>query len=155
MRSSTGRRSKPIEHRSPCTYAWSAPRPPGPDLVRAGVLVTVLAGNARQLTAALLDVVLASANGGFFVVADMLPATAPLGVAAAATFLFERSAAEDVSALPGFSARRSSGFLRAISALPTHGGMIPRVHRLLRLCIDWIEPSPPNRFSLGVSGAAR
>ncbi|HZC12430.1 MAG TPA: hypothetical protein VE270_00295 [Thermoleophilaceae bacterium] len=83
------------------------------------MLVTVLAGNARQLTAALLDVVLASANGGFFVVADMLPATAPLGVAAAATFLFERSAAEDVSALPGFSARRSSGFRRASSALPS------------------------------------
>ena len=61
-----------------------------PDLVLAGVLGTVLAGHARQLTAAVLVAVLASANGLLFLVADMLPATVPLGVAAAAVFALER-----------------------------------------------------------------
>ena len=60
-----------------------------PDLVLAAVLGTVLAGKARQLTAAVLVAVLACANGLFFLVADMLPATVPLGVAAAAVFVLE------------------------------------------------------------------
>jgi hypothetical protein len=61
-----------------------------PDLVLAAVLGTALAGNARQLTAAMLVAVLASANGLFFLVADMLPATVPLGVAAAVVVVLER-----------------------------------------------------------------
>jgi hypothetical protein len=61
-----------------------------PDLVLSGILGTVLAGNARQLTAGVLVAVLAAANGVFFLVADMLPATVPLGVAAALIFALER-----------------------------------------------------------------
>jgi hypothetical protein len=64
-----------------------------PDLVLAGVLGTVLAGHARQSTAAVLVTVLASANGLFFLVADILPATVPLGVAAAVVAALERSRA--------------------------------------------------------------
>jgi hypothetical protein len=61
-----------------------------PDLVLAAVLGNVLAGNPRQLTAAVIVTVLASANGLLFLMADMLPATVPLGVAAAAVVAFER-----------------------------------------------------------------
>jgi hypothetical protein len=61
-----------------------------PDLVLAAVFGTVLAGHARQLTAAALVAVLASANGLFFLFADILPATVPLGVAAATVFVLEQ-----------------------------------------------------------------
>jgi hypothetical protein len=61
-----------------------------PDLVLAAVLGAALAGHARQLTAAVLAAVLSCANGLFFLVAYMLPATVPLGVAAAAILVLER-----------------------------------------------------------------
>lgn len=64
-----------------------------PDLVLAAVLGAVLAGNARQLTAAVLVAVLASANGLLFLVADILPATVPLGLAAVVVALLERRSA--------------------------------------------------------------
>jgi hypothetical protein len=64
-----------------------------PDLVLAAVLGTVLAGGARQQTAAVLVAVLASANGLLFLVADMLPGTVPLGVAAVVVVLLERRTA--------------------------------------------------------------
>jgi hypothetical protein len=53
-----------------------------PDLVLAAVLGNTLAGHARQRTAAVLVAVLVSANGLFFLVADVLPDTVPVGVAA-------------------------------------------------------------------------
>jgi hypothetical protein len=61
-----------------------------PDLVLAAVLGAVLAGNARQQAAAVLVTVLASANGLLFLVADILPATVPLGVAAMLVLGLER-----------------------------------------------------------------
>jgi hypothetical protein len=61
-----------------------------PDLVLAGVLGGALAGSARQRTAAMLVTLLVCANGMFFMVADMLPGTVPLGVAAAVVALLER-----------------------------------------------------------------
>jgi hypothetical protein len=62
-----------------------------PDLVLAAVLGAVLAGNARrQRTAAVLVTVLAAANGLLFLVADMLPATVPVGVAAVLLLALER-----------------------------------------------------------------
>lgn len=61
-----------------------------PDLVLAAVLGNALAGHARQRTAAVLVTLLVSANGLFFLVADMLPGTVPVGVAAAAVVLLER-----------------------------------------------------------------
>ena len=62
-----------------------------PDLVLTAVLGSMLAGKAAlQRTAAVLVAVLASANGLLFLVADMLPATVPLGVAAAVVFVLER-----------------------------------------------------------------
>jgi hypothetical protein len=62
-----------------------------PDLVLAAVLGAVLAGNARrQQTAAFLVTVLASANGLLFLVADILPATVPLGAAAMLLLGLER-----------------------------------------------------------------
>jgi hypothetical protein len=61
-----------------------------PDLVLAGVLGSALAGNARQLTAAVLVAVLVSANGVFFLVANTLPDTVPLAVAAGLVAVFER-----------------------------------------------------------------
>jgi hypothetical protein len=62
-----------------------------PDLVLTAVLGSMLAGKAAlQRTAAVLVAVLASANGLLFLVADMLPATVPLGVAAAVVFALER-----------------------------------------------------------------
>ncbi len=64
-----------------------------PDLVLAAVLGGVLAGNGRQLTAAVLVAVLASANGLLFLVADMLPGTVPLGVAAVVVALLARRSA--------------------------------------------------------------
>jgi hypothetical protein len=64
-----------------------------PDLVLAAVLGSVLAGNARQLTAAALVAGLVGANGLFFLVANTLPGTVPLGVAAAVGALLERRAA--------------------------------------------------------------
>jgi hypothetical protein len=57
--------------------------------VLAAVLGTALAGHARQLTAAVLVAVFASANGLFFLVADILPGTVPLGVAAAVVVVLE------------------------------------------------------------------
>ncbi len=65
-----------------------------PDLVLAAVLGATLAGHARQLTAAALVTVLASANGLFFLVADMLPATVPTGVAALVVLLLGRDDAK-------------------------------------------------------------
>ena len=64
-----------------------------PDLVLAAVLGNTLAGHARQRTAAILVAVLVSANGLFFMVADMLPGTVPVGVAAAAIVVLERRGA--------------------------------------------------------------
>jgi hypothetical protein len=61
-----------------------------PDLVLAAVLGSTLAGNARQLAAAVLVAVLVSANGLFFMLADTLPGTVPLGVAAAVVVVLER-----------------------------------------------------------------
>jgi hypothetical protein len=49
-----------------------------PDLVLAAVLGGVVAGRAIQGRAAVLVAMLASAYGGLFAVADMLPATVPL-----------------------------------------------------------------------------
>jgi hypothetical protein len=54
-----------------------------PDLVLAAVLGAVLAGDARQLRAGVLVAALVSASGLLFMVADMLPGTVPLAVAAA------------------------------------------------------------------------
>ena len=54
-----------------------------PDLVLAAVLGAVLAGDARQLRAAVLVAGLVSASGLLFLVADMFPGTVPLAVAAA------------------------------------------------------------------------
>jgi hypothetical protein len=61
-----------------------------PDLFLAAVLGSALAGNARQLTAAVLTAVLCSANGVFFLFADILPGTVPVAVAAAVILLLER-----------------------------------------------------------------
>jgi hypothetical protein len=61
-----------------------------PDLVLAAVLGNALAGHARQRIAGVLVAVLVSANGIFFLVADMLPGTVPVGLAAAAVVLLER-----------------------------------------------------------------
>jgi hypothetical protein len=61
-----------------------------PDLALAAVLGAALAGHARQLTAAALVAALAAANGLFFMLADMLPGTVPLGVAAAIILTLER-----------------------------------------------------------------
>jgi hypothetical protein len=61
-----------------------------PDLVLAAVLGAVLAGNAWQQTAALLVTVLAAANGLLFLVADILPATVPIGIAATMVLALER-----------------------------------------------------------------
>ena len=65
-----------------------------PDLVLAAVLGAILAGHARQLTAAALVTVLASANGLFFLFADMLPATVPTGLAALVVLLLGRGDAK-------------------------------------------------------------
>jgi hypothetical protein len=61
-----------------------------PDLVLAAVLGNVLAGHARQRTAAVLVAALVSANGLFLLVTHMLPGTVPVGVAAAAIAVLER-----------------------------------------------------------------
>jgi hypothetical protein len=61
-----------------------------PDLVLAAALGTALAGNPRQPTAAVLVALLASANGLFLLIADILPATVPLGVAALVVAALER-----------------------------------------------------------------
>jgi hypothetical protein len=61
-----------------------------PNLVLAATLGSALAGNSRQLTAAVLVAVLTSANGVFFLVADIVPGTVPVGVAAAVVVLLER-----------------------------------------------------------------
>jgi hypothetical protein len=62
-----------------------------PDLVLTAVLGSILAGRAAlQRTAAVLVAVLASANGLLFLIADVLPATVPLGVAAAVVFGLDR-----------------------------------------------------------------
>jgi hypothetical protein len=54
-----------------------------PDLVLAAVLGAVLAGDARQLRAGVLVAALVSASGLLFLVADILPGTVPLAIAAA------------------------------------------------------------------------
>ena len=54
-----------------------------PDLVLAAVLGAVLAGDARQFRAGFLVAALVSASGLLFMVADILPGTVPLAVAAA------------------------------------------------------------------------
>ena len=54
-----------------------------PDLVLAAVLGAVLAGDTRQFRAGVLVAALVSASGLLFMVADMLPGTVPLAVAAA------------------------------------------------------------------------
>jgi hypothetical protein len=61
-----------------------------PDLVLAATLGSALAGNARQLTGAVLVAVLTSANGVFFLVTDIVPGTVPVAVAAAVVVLLER-----------------------------------------------------------------
>jgi hypothetical protein len=58
-----------------------------PDLVLAAVLGAVLAGDARQFRAGVLVAALVSASGLLFMVADMLPGTVPLAVAAAVVAL--------------------------------------------------------------------
>jgi hypothetical protein len=79
-----------------------------PDLVLSAALGTVLAGHARQLTAAVLVALLASANGTFFLLADILPATVPLGVAAAVVVVLDRR-----RAAKGSMSRRACGRWRA------------------------------------------
>jgi hypothetical protein len=61
-----------------------------PDLVLAAVLGSALAGSTRQLPAAVLVAVLVSANAVLFLVAEIVPGTVPLGVAAAVVVLLER-----------------------------------------------------------------
>jgi hypothetical protein len=61
-----------------------------PDLVLAATLGAALAGNARQLIAAVLVAVLCTANGVLFLVAAIVPATVPVGLAAAVVVLLER-----------------------------------------------------------------
>ncbi len=61
-----------------------------PDLVLAAVLGSALAGHARQLTGGVLVAVLSAANGVLFLVATVLPATAPIGVAALVLVALER-----------------------------------------------------------------
>jgi hypothetical protein len=84
-----------------------------PDLVLAAVLGAALAGNARQPTAAMLVAALAAANGVFFLVADMLPATIPTGVAAAVVVALERRSASTGRA--SAKGRRPPARLRATS----------------------------------------
>jgi hypothetical protein len=64
-----------------------------PDLLLAAVFGAALAGKARQLTAAVLVTVLASANGLLFAFADILPGTVPLGTAAVIVLALERRGA--------------------------------------------------------------
>jgi hypothetical protein len=54
-----------------------------PDLVLASVLGAALAGDARQLRAGVLVAAMVSASGLLFTVADILPGTVPVAVAAA------------------------------------------------------------------------
>jgi hypothetical protein len=62
-----------------------------PDLVLAAVLGCALAGHARrQLTGGVLVAVLSAANGIFLLVASILPATVPVGVAAVVLVMLER-----------------------------------------------------------------
>ena len=61
-----------------------------PDLVLAAVLGSALAGHARQLTGGVLVAVLSAANGALFLVATVLPATAPIGVATLVLVALER-----------------------------------------------------------------
>jgi hypothetical protein len=82
-----------------------------PDLVLAAALGAALAGNARQPTAAVLVAALAAANGVFFLVADVLPATIPTGVAAAVVVALERRSASTGRA--SAKSRRPPAHLRA------------------------------------------
>ena len=61
-----------------------------PDLVLAATFGSAVAGNPRQLIAAVLVTVLCCANGVLFLVASTLPATGPIGVAADVVLLLER-----------------------------------------------------------------
>jgi hypothetical protein len=61
-----------------------------PDFVLTAVFGNVVAGSARQHVAAVLVAVLVAANGLLLVVADMLPATVPIGVAGAVLLALER-----------------------------------------------------------------
>jgi hypothetical protein len=85
-----------------------------PDLVLAGVLGNTLAGHARQRTAAVLVAVLVSVNGLFFLVADMLPGTVPVAVAAVTIALLERRASGSRSRS---TARRTRGRVRPAPTL--------------------------------------
>lgn len=87
-----------------------------PDLVLAAVLGTALAGHARQLTASLLVGALAFGNGALFLIADMLPATVPTGVAAAVVVALERRAGRTRG--PGRASMRLPSRRRP-TALPT------------------------------------
>jgi hypothetical protein len=81
-----------------------------PDLVLVGVLGATLAGSARQLTAGVLVAVLVAANGLLFLLADMLPGTVPVGIAAAVIAGLELR--ERRSRLPSTLARRPSPLRR-------------------------------------------
>jgi hypothetical protein len=83
-----------------------------PDLVLAATLGCALAGNARQLTAAVLVTVLSCANGALFLVADIVPGTAPVGVAAAAVVLLERRSRR--------TRRAANASLQPAARHPTH-----------------------------------
>ena len=63
-----------------------------PDLVLTAVLGALVAGSARQLTTAVLVTLLVSVNGVFFLLADMLPGTVPIGIVALVIALRERRA---------------------------------------------------------------
>lgn len=83
-----------------------------PDLVLVGVLGATLAGSARQLTAGVLVAVLVAANGTLFLLADMLPGTVPVGIAAAVIAGLELRGRR--SRLPSTLGRRPSPLRRPI-----------------------------------------
>lgn len=80
-----------------------------PDLVLTAVLGNTLAGSRRQRTAALLVTLLASANGLLFLVADMLPATVPIGVAGAVVIALERRGSRRKLHLPRYAKESPPG----------------------------------------------
>ena len=60
-----------------------------PDVVLAAVLGAAVAGSAHRLTAAVLVTLMVCANGVFLAVADMLPGTVPVALAAVVVALLE------------------------------------------------------------------
>ena len=92
-----------------------------PDLVLAAVLGAALAGNTRQLTAAMLVAVLSAANGLLFLIADMLPATVPVGIAAAVVVLLERRSRR--SGCTGHNNRNQANGSVAATSVPAPGGL--------------------------------